>query len=267
MAPNPLPSFIPPVLADSPPMPLTQVFDSDAPAAITRNFLYKLQHPSDYQIWTFYLIGGYFVAILILWNFPILKHILYPFKLITVAFHEFGHALAGKCTGAHIEAIEVNPDEGGVTKMRGGRTCCVLPAGYIGSSLIGSILIFCGFNITASKVAAGLICACLLATLWWAKDWFTRGLTIVFIALFPALWVLTPNGQGLVYVVLFVGVMSSCYSLWDIIEDLITRRVHSSDAAVFAQRYGCAAQFWGVFWFIISLIFLALAVFMALLVW
>ncbi|ORZ39992.1 peptidase M50B-like-domain-containing protein [Catenaria anguillulae PL171] len=229
--------------------------------------MYKLSNPSEHQRFTFMLIGIYFVSILILWNFPVLKHILYPFKLITVAFHEFGHALAGKCTGARIEAISVDPNEGGVTKMRGGRQCCVLPAGYIGSAVIGSFLIFCGFNILASKVASVFVCLCLLATLWWAEDWFTRGLTFVFIALFPALWVLTADGSGLVYVVLFLGVMSAMYSLWDIVEDLITRKVNSSDAAVFASRYGCPAQLWGCFWFLVSLLFIAFAVFMALLVW
>lgn len=35
-----------------------------------------------------------------------------PFKIITVALHEFGHASAGCCTGAKVISIEVNPDEG-----------------------------------------------------------------------------------------------------------------------------------------------------------
>ncbi|KAI9168538.1 hypothetical protein H9P43_007911 [Blastocladiella emersonii ATCC 22665] len=249
------------------PLAFTDVFNSTDSKQLERNFLYKLQHPSDRQIFTFYLIGAYFIGILILWNFPVLKHLLYPFKLLTVALHESGHALAGKCTGARIEAISVDPNEGGVTKMRGGRTCCVLPAGYIGSSVYGSVLIFCGFDIYASKVASVLLCLCLAAILWWAENWFTRGLTFGFMLLFPLLWVLTPDSVGLVYVVLFVGVMSALYSLWDIVEDLISRKVNSSDAAVFAQRYGCAAQFWGVLWFFISLLFLALAVFLALLVW
>lgn len=38
-------------------------------------------------------------------------------QLITVALHEFGHAAAGCCTGAKIEGIKVDPEEGGVTTM------------------------------------------------------------------------------------------------------------------------------------------------------
>lgn len=50
--------------------------------------------------------------------------------------------------------------------------------------------------------------------------------------------------------------MSSLYSVWDICDDLILRKVNSSDAYVFAKRYGGSSQCWGVIWSIISLIFM-----------
>lgn len=39
-------------------------------------------------------------------------------------------------------------------------------------------------------------------------------------------------------------------------DDLIFRKVNSSDASVFAKRYGGSSQCWGVIWSIISLIFM-----------
>lgn len=51
--------------------------------------------------------------------------------------------------------------------------------------------------------------------------------------------------------------MSSLYSAWDICDDLILRKVHSSDASVFARRYGGSSVCWGVIWVIISLCFMA----------
>jgi hypothetical protein len=36
--------------------------------------------------------------------------------------------------------------------MRGGVACITLPAGYLGSSLIGALMIFCGFDLLAAKV-------------------------------------------------------------------------------------------------------------------
>lgn len=50
--------------------------------------------------------------------------------------------------------------------------------------------------------------------------------------------------------------MSSLYSVWDICDDLILRKVHSSDASVFARRYGGSSVCWGVIWSIISLVFM-----------
>lgn len=103
------------------------------------------------------------------WNIPILKLLLYPFKLLTVGFHEFSHALAGVLTCAKIESIQLDPDEGGATRLRGGISFITLPAGYLGSSLIGAILIACGFDERASKVASIVVGVCFLCMLWWAR--------------------------------------------------------------------------------------------------
>lgn len=51
--------------------------------------------------------------------------------------------------------------------------------------------------------------------------------------------------------------MSALYSVWDICDDLILRKVNTSDASVFAQRYGGSSQCWGVIWSIVSVVFMA----------
>lgn len=63
---------------------------------------------------------------------------------------------------------------------------------------------------------------------------------------------------------LFIGVMSSLYSVWDICDDLILRKVNSSDASVFAKRYGGSSQCWGVLWSIVSLILMVCGIIAAL---
>ena len=104
-------------------------------------------------------IGIYIILIGVMWNAPVLKSILYPFKacsalppphtltmtrailshphraspmsaqVLTVAFHESGHALAGLATCAHITSVEIDPELGGLTQMRGGIQWITLPAG------------------------------------------------------------------------------------------------------------------------------------------
>ncbi|CAG8745354.1 17932_t:CDS:2, partial [Cetraspora pellucida] len=193
--------------------------------------------PSKDEITTLIIIGVYMLVILILWRMPILNYILYPFKLLTVGLHEWSHAAAGCCTGAKIEGIKLDPDEGGVTQMRGGIQCCTLPA--------GAILIFCGFNVVASKAASVVLGVLLIILLFWAKNWLTRGITVFFVIVIVVLWIVE-NGVGLRYFVLFVGVMSCLYSLWDILDDLVFRKVNESDASQFAKLCRCCpAQVWG----------------------
>ncbi|KAL9097458.1 MAG: hypothetical protein Q9165_000354 [Trypethelium subeluteriae] len=159
-------------------------------------------------------------------------------------------------TGGRVKSISLDPHEGGVTHMLGGKQAFTLPAGYLGSSLIGGLLIFCGFDIVASKVASLVLGVCFLLTLWWARrDWLTIGTVLAAVGLLVGCWFIA-HAEALRFVVLFIGVMSSLYSAWDICDDLILRKVNSSDASVFAERYGGSSQCWGVIWSLVSLIFM-----------
>lgn len=180
--------------------------------------------------------------------------------MLVIAFHEFGHASTACCTGGRVESISLDPREGGVTHMRGGLSAITLPAGYLGSSLIGGLLIFCGFNIVASKVASIVLGVCFLLTLWWGKkDWLTILTILTAIGLIIAFWFID-QANALRFYILFVGVMSSLYSVWDICDDLIWRKVNSSDATQFAKKYGGSSQCWGVIWSIISVTCMAAAI-------
>ncbi|KAJ3360983.1 hypothetical protein GGF32_007916 [Allomyces javanicus] len=205
--------------------------------------------------------------LLTVWNIPYLGRLLDPYKLLVVAFHEFSHAIVGKCTGATIESVEVTPDQGGATRLRGGNACLVLPAGYIGSSVIGSALVFCSFDVFACKIASCFVALSMIMTMWWARDHaFTRWLTLFWLMSLVYEWAVFAD-YGPQFYVIAAGVMSVTYSLWDMVEDLIRRRVNHSDAAIFAKRYGCTPQFWGVFWFLFSLLILVGTITLAIFVW
>lgn len=154
----------------------------------------------------------YAVVIVLLWNIPYLKMIIYPFKLLTVGFHEFSHAIVGVLTCAHVESIHLDPNEGGATRMRGGIPWLTLPAGYLGSSLIGAAMIATSFDIRAAKIMTLIIAVFFLLTLWWArKDWLTWVLLLCMAGLIVAFWFIA-HGVALQYLVLFIGVMSCLYS-------------------------------------------------------
>jgi len=161
-------------------------------------------------------------------------------------------------TCAHIHSIELDPDEGGATRMSGGIPWLTLPAGYLGSGLIGAALIACGFDTNASKIASLVLAVFFLFTLWWARrNWLTWLLILGMSGLVVLFWFVA-GGEALRYLVLFIGVMSCLYVLWDIVDDTIARKVNSSDASAFADICGCCpSQVWGVFWLIIAFCFFA----------
>ncbi|KFA62735.1 hypothetical protein S40285_05040 [Stachybotrys chlorohalonatus IBT 40285] len=220
----------------------------------------SLENPNHTQRVTLGVIGAYAVIIAILWNVPYLRMILWPFKMLVIAFHEFGHAITAVLTGGRVKSISLDPREGGVTHMAGGISALTLPAGYLGSSIIGALLTFCGFNIVASKIASMVLGVCFLLTLWWGKrDWLTVLTILLAVGLLVASWFIE-HAEALRFIVLFIGVMSSLYSVWDICDDLILRKVNESDASVFAKRYGGSSQCWGVIWSIISILIMAVGI-------
>ncbi|KAI3399565.1 hypothetical protein diail_6204 [Diaporthe ilicicola] len=212
---------------------------------------------SDAQKITLGVIAAYMVGIAILWVLPVVQYVLWPFKMLVIAFHEFGHAITCKLTGGKVESITLEPKEGGKTLTRGGSRAVILSAGYLGSSLIGALLTFCGFDIVASKVASIVVGVAFLLTLWWGRrDWLTICTILAAVGLLIGSWFIA-DAEALRYVILFIGVMSSLYSAWDIYDDLIRRKVNESDASAFAKRYGGSSHCWGVLWCIISLCFMA----------
>lgn len=69
----------------------------------------------------------------------------------------------------------------------------------------------------ASKVASIALGVGFLVTLWWArKDWLTIGTVLASVGLLVACWFIK-HAEPLRFVVLFIGVMSALYSVWDIV--------------------------------------------------
>ncbi|CAN6584899.1 unnamed protein product [Malus baccata var. baccata] len=90
-----------------------------------------------------------------------------------------------------------------------------------------------------------------------------------FIVLFAGIWYLqeaTPVHM-LREVILFTGVMNSLFSVYDIYDDLISRRINTSDAERFADECPCCTGCgWGVIWAFISFTFLCGSVYLALVI-
>ena len=75
-----------------------------------------------HQIDVIVAVCAYTVLILGTWR---VDAVVKPFKLLAVFVHEGCHACACLATGGRVDGVEVNINEGGVTRYRGGWRLCV----------------------------------------------------------------------------------------------------------------------------------------------
>ncbi|HEX2173915.1 MAG TPA: M50 family metallopeptidase [Dehalococcoidia bacterium] len=83
------------------------------------------------------LIVLFFAVVNVFWATPFV----YPLTILTTIFHELSHALATAFTGGTARDIIINADGSGVAFRQGGIDLIVAPAGYLGSTLFGAILL------------------------------------------------------------------------------------------------------------------------------
>ena len=61
------------------------------------------------------LIAIFTVGILVAWRLIGFATLIYPVKMLAVAYHEFWHILVGVCSGQKLEKVDLDPGLGGKT--------------------------------------------------------------------------------------------------------------------------------------------------------
>ncbi|GAA5879876.1 hypothetical protein JCM16303_004381 [Sporobolomyces ruberrimus] len=200
------------------------------------------------------------IGIAIGWNLFILRDLLYPFKVLTVAIHEMGHVFATIILGYRIGFFSIDPKLGGATQIYIGEDrehplpFAALPAGYVFSIFIGGVLTFCGFNTLASKIASFIIGLCWIAVFLRVQV-LAKLMTIGAAGLMVGLW-FVDHAWPLRLYVLFCGVMISFYVLWDAADDAFFAKQYPCCPALFYQRFpSLNPGLWTLIWFLISFLF------------
>ncbi len=210
------------------------------------------------------LICGYSVLIFVFWRFKFML----PLKLLSVYLHEFGHASAAWLTCGSVVSMEVHSDEGGVTKTKGGNRMIILLAGYLGSAFWGMFFTLTAANEISVQVAAGMLVVGMLVMMYFAENNTLRFLIVGFLLLIAGCWAcqLLTTVHLLQYFMLLVGVVNGLFAPYDCYDDLISRRVNGSDAVEFAKITKTSSRCWGVIWLLISLCFMGLGIYFALVI-
>jgi len=193
-------------------------------------------------------------ASVLVWVVPVLKVILAPLALLNTHLHELCHAVAALATGGSVSHIKVFSNLGGVAHISGGATPVVAAAGYVGTSLIGGLLIL----VAARKDHARQSLWILFGLLAFSMIVFVRGDAIGVLSglawtavLFAAAWKLPDEAAR--FLAQFLGIQQCMTSLmaFAALFDVSFGYGHS-DAKIMEQATGIPDVVWAGAWLILS---------------
>ena len=188
---------------------------------------------------------------------------------VQVLVHEFGHAFATRITGGQVMALVVGSDGGGFVQAVGGWHTLILPAGYLGSALIGSTVFY--FNNRyqwGAVVAFGVGIVMALFALTYAKPDQVTGtqLTLIVAAMLTIVVFLVSKYLPWHFGVVLINLLSAYIAL-DAINglralELLSRQDHANDAVQFSQLYPIFnGNQWATIWLAIALVIFGLAIY------
>lgn len=186
---------------------------------------------------------------LVFWDTPFIK----PFKFFLVLVHEVNHAAAAILTGGEVIEIRTNWDESGHTLAQGGIYPLISAAGYVGSALLGALLIYTGLYPQVQRfVLLGIGGVCLGMTMAYTPlgglD-FLLGIGGGF-----ALCAMAIKSQRLARIgSVWMGVMLCLYSLHEFQTDLWFY-TELTDAGLLSAYWGVDPQQWPYLAYLIALI-------------
>ena len=164
------------------------------------------------------------------------------------------HGIAAILSGGKLAAIQISSNLGGVCYTEKGNQFIIASAGYIGSLLFGVILFISGYKKDWSKwigIAVSVLFIIFTANYIIGLTGRIAGISIAMIFLIiPNLFPETINA----FFMKILGLISILYVIIDIKQDLFTLHYRPSDAQILSEITSIPALFWGISWFLISLV-------------
>jgi hypothetical protein len=189
---------------------------------------------------------------------------LYPFRLFTTWIHECGHALATVLVGGQVTAVTIDPDGSGLTHSLVPTTRLargiVASAGYLGSALVGCLLIAATrADRRAHLLLGGVGLFMALTLLLWIRNLFGAGVVVLWAAV---LLVLARRGLGQAARFL-VGLLAIQVALNAVFDIRVLYLVDGpSDAVTMARLFLLPAWFWATAWMLTAIAMLGATLWM-----
>lgn len=206
---------------------------------------------------------GLFVGIglvcMILGRIPVLRALVYPFEYFDTFIHEISHGVAAMLTGGSLLSLVVNRDGSGLAWTAGGVRWIVVSAGYLGSALMGGLLIvLAARGRWARPVLVGLGLLIGLICLFYVRSLFGLVIGVLLMAALVAAGMYL--SQRWAANVLIVVAVQSALNAVDSLIDLVTIsagwRGAATDAQTMQQLTGIPTIIWAILWVALALLIL-----------
>ena len=203
------------------------------------------------------------VVLVVLLNVPYGNFVLYPFALFSTWVHELCHGLAAFAVGGSLERLQVFPDTSGLAKSRipSNRlaSAVVSSAGYLGTSVVGAVLLAVRHRSFAASFGVSAIGATMILTvlLWVRNPFGFVAVGAIGLALVVAGRRLEAETCGWLFTFLAA---TCCLNSITSVRDLFAREtvvagrpVGRSDAHAMADALFLPYWFWGSAWLVTAI--------------
>lgn len=183
------------------------------------------------------------VTVYALNTIPEMQVVMQPLRLFGTLVHEFFHALAAKVTGGEVYELVVHAGSGGYTAYSGGFAPLVIVAGYLGTSISGSVVFYLTNRYQWGAVSLFLLGGMIsLFTLHYGANDNTGSPTALFVMLVMLLlmylfgmkmhWIIGQTAVSTVAVFLAFDGFNALQAL-----GLLSRPDHGNDMEMFSKQF------------------------------
>jgi Peptidase M50B-like len=211
---------------------------------------------------TMALLLGAVLLIAVLGSIPYLSLALYPFALFVTLLHESSHALVGTITGGSVTSLQISPDLSGVTGFNGGIQALIAPAGYLGATVAGAIMLLTPLRYSRWVLGGFALVPVAALAAFHPADTFTAVWCAIFaLGLAAAAWKLPSRFRA--FLQIFLGLEAGLNAFRDLLTLVFISgsgaHIHT-DAEAMSRALFLPPPFWAISWTALSVVILAASV-------
>lgn len=193
-------------------------------------------------------------AVLLIWQLPYGRQLLYPLTLLATYAHELGHGLTAMLLGFEFDQLHLHADGSGLAAWRGNpgmaATALIAAGGLIGPTIVGSVLLILSRSVRFGRALLAVLALLVAATvvLWVRNPFGIAFLLTASVGLALAAKTLSDTASSFLLHMIAVSLCLSWFSDLDYLfseHALVGGTRHPSDTAVMAEVLWLPYWFWG----------------------